>query len=260
MHLYLGTNPRALYLVTSSHDQRLGRPRRALVFRAAPSTTAQVIVEFLHKDGVDFSNLTRLTTRIVKGCLGLIAVENGERCAACMCTRLIFRTLDIFMAVVTSASEIGNTRPSVSKQESVARIHEVYFYSLTSPTWDVLVPMESLPSPDIQETMVRESYAQIVPPPQVFEHPCMPLTKILSSGSFYYALEPPWDLSSRLGVRLSRHDNVSMDVGTFDERFVWNEYIVRGLLEFRDRLDPFEREDLDRCQFLVSAFFFQKKI
>ncbi|KAG6880180.1 hypothetical protein C0992_004632 [Termitomyces sp. T32_za158] len=43
----------------------------------------------------------------------------------------------------------------------------------------------------------------------------------------------------------------SGDVAAFDERFVWNEYIVRSLLDFRDRLDPSERRDLDRCQFIV---------
>lgn len=41
------------------------------------------------------------------------------------------------------------------------------------------------------------------------------------------------------------------DIANFDERFIWNEYIVRSLLDFRDRLDSQERDDLDRCQFIV---------
>ena len=80
----------------------------------------------------------------------------------------------------------------------------------------------------------------------------MPLTKILSSGSFYYALEPQWDLSSRLSARLSRDKSLHTDLGTFDERFVWNEFIIRSLLNFRESLEPDEREDLDICQFIVS--------
>ena len=87
----------------------------------------------------------------------------------------------------------------------------------------------------------------------MFEHPCSPLTKILSSGSFYYTLESQWDLSSRLALRLTRDYTSRKDPGIFDERFVWNEYIVRSLLNFRERLDPHEREDLDRCQFIVLA-------
>ena len=157
--------------------------------------------------------------------------------------------------MVTSATEVGNTRPSGQFPESVAKIHEVSFYSLTTSTWDDLsAAAEALPSPDtVDVMMMRDNYTQSAMAPQVFEHPCMPLTKILSSGSFYYAIEPQWDLSSRLAVRLSRVQNVSQDIGTFDERFLWNEYIVRTLLDFRERLDPQEREDLDRCQFIVCG-------
>lgn len=92
----------------------------------------------------------------------------------------------------------------------------------------------------------------------VLEHPCLPLTKILSSGSFYFALEPQWDLSTRFSERLSTPGNIekgrTYDIANFDERFIWNEYIVRSLLDFRDRLDPQERDDLDRCQFIVGPF------
>jgi synaptojanin len=158
----------------------------------------------------------------------------------------------MFLAVVTSATECGNTRPSRNTPESVAKILEVTFYCLTSSTWDDFSAVaEALPSPDAVDTlMTRDSYNQSATPP-VFEHPCLPLTKILSSGSFYYALEPQWDLSSRLSVRLTRDVNSNKDIGTFDERFVWNEYIVRSLLDFRERLDVHERVDLDRCQFIV---------
>ena len=108
-----------------------------------------------------------------------------------------------------------------------------------------------VPGPDnIDSALYRDNYSS--PGAPVFEHPCLPLTKILSSGSFYYALEPQWDLSSRLSARLSRDRSASYDPGMFDERFVWNEYIVRSLLDFRERLEPQEREDLDRCQFIVS--------
>ncbi|KAH7930711.1 DNase I-like protein [Leucogyrophana mollusca] len=237
MHLYLGQNPRTLYLVTGSHDERQGRPSRALIFRAADSNPSQVIVEFLPKDEVNLTSAVRLTNRIVKGCLGLISIDN-----------------ETFLAVITSATEVGNTRPSDSSPETVARIHEVLFYCLTSSTWDDFsASQDTLLNPEATDTlMTREHYPQSGPAP-VFEHPCMPLTKILSSGSFYYALEPHWDISSRLSVRLSRERHTSTDLATFDERFVWNEYIVRSLLDFREKLDPHEREDLDHCQFIILA-------
>lgn len=78
MHLYLGESPRTLYVVTSSQEEALGRPRRALVFRAADGKPSQAVVEFLPKDEVDLSNTVKLTTRIVKGCLGLISISGGK--------------------------------------------------------------------------------------------------------------------------------------------------------------------------------------
>lgn len=235
MYLYLASNPRVLYLATSHHDEKLGRPDRVLVFRAGENPS-QAVVEFLPASQVDLTSLVRLTNRVVKGCLGLISVEN-----------------DIFLALVTSATEVGNTRPPAPSPESVVKIHEVSFYSLTSSAWDdISASSEMLLGSESADTaLYRDGYSPSGTP--LFEHPCMPLTKILSSGSFYYALEPQRDLSSRLSVRLSRDRSSSHDPSVFDERFVWNEYIIRSLLDFRERLDPLEREDLDRCQFIILA-------
>ncbi|KAI0796871.1 DNase I-like protein [Abortiporus biennis] len=241
MHLYMTENPRTLYLVTSSQDLRQGRPPRVLVFRAAEGRPDQAVVEFLTKDQVNLTAAVKVTNRIIKGCLGLISV-NG----------------DMFLSVIVSATEVGNTRLSDSHPESVAKIHEVGFYSLTAATWDDFsATYDTLPNPSFPEqtdAMLRDPYMHSnASSPSVFEHPCMPLSKIISAGTFYYALEPYWDLSSRLSQRFQRDSAIAKDVGAYDERFVWNEYIVRSLLDFRERLDPAEREDLDRCQFIVLA-------
>ena len=79
MHLYLGDNPRTLYLATSQHDDKLGRPQRVLVFRVAPSNPSQAVVEFLRKDQVNLSSAVLITNRAIKGCMGLISVSGGER-------------------------------------------------------------------------------------------------------------------------------------------------------------------------------------
>jgi synaptojanin len=76
---------------------------------------------------------------------------------------------------------------------------------------------------------------------------------MLSFGTFYYSLDPQWDISSRLAVRLSRDIAAGNDLAAFDHRFVWNEYIIRSLIDFRERLDPLERGDLDSCHFIVRA-------
>ncbi|TCD69866.1 inositol polyphosphate 5-phosphatase [Steccherinum ochraceum] len=260
MYLYLSENPRSLYLVTNQQDERQGRPRRALVFRAAEGKSSQAVVEFLPKDEVNLSNATKVTNRIVKGCLGLISVSGGEHLRSMHHDPDIHRIdpSDIFLAVIVSATEIGNIRPSGPQPESVSKIHEVAFYSLTSSAWDdLIVANEAMPGhafPDQPESMYREPYSQPnASAPSLLEHPCAPLAKIISAGTFYYAQEPQWDLSSRLSQRLERDDAAAKDVGTYDDRFVWNEFIIRSLLDFRDRLDPEERSDLDRCQFIILA-------
>ena len=163
---------------------------------------------------------------------------------------------DIFLCVVTSATEIGNLRPSAQQSECVAKIHDVGFYCLTSAAWDDPVSVyDSMPSPTFPEQVdsLRDAYSgQTTPNNAVYEHPCSPLMKIISAGTFYYAVEPHWDLSSRLSHRVRRDPNSAKDVATYDDRFVWNEYMVRSLLDFRERLEPQERDDLDFCQFIVS--------
>jgi hypothetical protein len=96
MHLYLSHNPRTLYLVTGLHDERKGRPQRALVFRAAETNPAQVIVEFLPKDEVNLTGAVSLTTRVIKGCLGLISIEDGMLICMSIWLNLIIITYRYF--------------------------------------------------------------------------------------------------------------------------------------------------------------------
>ncbi|KAF7332240.1 Inositol polyphosphate phosphatase [Mycena kentingensis (nom. inval.)] len=215
--LYRSSNPsqRVLYLVS---------PHNKVLAFSQSQNDVQAVVELLPQSQLPIASLVRLTTRVVK---------------------------DVFLAVVTSATDVGNTRPTDTCAESVSRIHEVSFFSLTSSAWDEL-PVESISSPESVDAMLmRDNYGQSTPP-QIFEHPCLPLTKILSSGSFYFAKDAQWDISSRLAVRLARDKNAPYDL-TFDEKFIWNAFLVRSLLDFRSRLDSLERAEFDACRFIVLA-------
>ena len=81
MHLYLKSGPtsaqRTIVLCTGAEDERSGAPERALVFRCMENNVAKVMVEFLTKDALDLTTAVRLTTRRVKGCLGLINIGEG---------------------------------------------------------------------------------------------------------------------------------------------------------------------------------------
>lgn len=160
------------------------------------------------------------------------------------------------MVVILSSTAIGDTRPSSSSPESVMRIHDVGFFSLNHSTWDELANgfdggLEQSVVDSLDEAMIRQD----INPAPVIEHPCTPLTKILSSGTFYYAAQPHWDISSRLALRTTKGKAPAVtDLAAYDSRFVWNEYIVRCLLDLRDKLDPHEREEMDKCQFIVCTF------
>lgn len=243
MHLYLREHPvRTLLLTTSSEDERRGCPRRALIFRAEGSKAAsQATVEFVPKDEVDFSNIIRLTARQVQGCLGLINIEN-----------------EIFLAVVTQAISIGNIRPTAEKPEEVNRIQEVAFFGLNTSRYDDLSAAEgALPSPvhlESSEVLGRESqYGYSQAQPSIYEHPATAIVSLFTSGTFYYTPAPVWDISSRLSQRIHKKGDTGDSFASFDGRFVWNEYIVKSLLTFRERLDAAERDELDRCQFILLA-------
>ena len=182
--------------------------------------------------------------------------------------------LELFLAVVTSAIVIGNLAPDADNEEQVSRINEVAFFSLNSNIYDDLSLASDGPgspttgSYEMSDTYERDSFGHQMQTTQpVYEHPCSALSKIMSSGTFYYASNGRWDISTRLQVRVRRE--AAHDQSVFDSRFVWNEYIAGselstsfipcqtphakklGLTDFRARLDQNERDDLDTCHFIV---------
>jgi synaptojanin len=164
--------------------------------------------------------------------------------------------------VVTSATSIGNLRPGAHQPEEVHRIQEVAFFGLNTALYDDLGAAEgALPSPvhlDSADSVMREySYSQSQAQPSIYEHPASAITNLFTSGTFYFAPAPVWDISSRLSERIRKNQEVGDPFSSFDERFVWNEFVVKSLLDFREGLDSFEREDLDKCQFIVSCCSFE---
>lgn len=77
MQLYLSDSPRTLYLVSSLKNASPTQPQRVLVFRIAENDPTQAVVEFLTKEQVDLSDAVLLTSRSVRGCLGLISISGG---------------------------------------------------------------------------------------------------------------------------------------------------------------------------------------
>ena len=82
------------------------------------------------------------------------------------------------------------------------------------------------------------------------EHPFHALKKLLNTGNFYYSVD--FDLTRRLQDRIE-NNNHTVDIASLDEGLLWNSYMIRPLLQFRERLTNHERKALDRSQLLTSV-------
>ncbi|RCI04211.1 inositol polyphosphate 5-phosphatase [Rhizopus stolonifer] len=154
-----------------------------------------------------------LNSRPVFGCLGLITVQS-----------------ECFVAIVTDCFSVGRIRAG----EEVHKIQSVSFYSLSSAKYDDFMDFSDSYDSDDTENNVQ--------------HPCVQLQKLFSTGNFYFTLD--FDLTKTVQARTSV---ASSGVYSFDQHFLWNQFMISGLLEFRSRLERKKQMDLDRGGFLVFA-------
>ncbi|KAI9733043.1 MAG: inositol polyphosphate 5-phosphatase [Cirrosporium novae-zelandiae] len=225
---------RTIALVTESH---------ALIFRHSPSSAdlgyngrarfpegegaaPRCMVEFSPLASLDLEGYRPLTNLGIHGTLGLVTINN-----------------DVFICVVTGASQVATVRP----KETAQRIHGVEFYCLNRSSYDYVqlddVYSEYDASSDRLDRVggdIRESES---------EHPCASLRKLLSGGTFYYSVN--FDLTNRLQNR--SNDNATFDVDSLDNGFLWNSYMINPLLRFRSRLADHERKALDASCILTST-------
>lgn len=200
--------------------------------------------------------------------------------------------LDLFVAIVTSASNVGSIRPG----EPVMRIGSVSFYCLNRALWDDAVSLEDLSIRSQSSEAPKAAIAQphdidqpINPQPNIYEDPCASLKKLLSTGTFYFAQEGRFDLSRRLEKRVKFKPSIrrkpppppvpnaaavtdplstpsmnseekttasesdQMNLWNYDARFVWNSYMMDPLLEYRNRLESEDRDALDAENFFILA-------
>ncbi|GAA5804802.1 hypothetical protein HPULCUR_010310 [Helicostylum pulchrum] len=145
------------------------------------------------------------------------------------CLGLINVQSECFIAIVTDCVSVGRIRAG----EEVYRIQSVSFYSLSSSKYDDLVDI-----PDTDDNLSETA----------IQHPCSQLQKLFSIGNFYFT--PDFDLTKTVQARTSV---ASLGVYAFDQHFLWNQFLISGLLDFRSKLDRKKQMDLDRGGFLVFA-------
>ncbi|KAI9808285.1 MAG: hypothetical protein M1825_004742 [Sarcosagium campestre] len=245
MRILLREQPqRAIALVTSTH---------ALVFRHSHSssngvnngatssvqslpahggaTVPRCIVDFTDAASLDLTDYRPLSTSSIKGTLGLITINN-----------------DVFLCVVSGATRVATVRPN----ENVERILAVEFFCLNSDEYDSILDDDINPYPtdSLSQDGFEHGQGQGRREP-AFEHPCLTLKKLLSSGSFYYSVD--FDLTNRLQDRQESAGNATFDFDSLDEGLLWNSYMIKPLVEFRSRLRRHERQALDSSRILTYS-------
>ncbi|OBZ85798.1 Inositol-1,4,5-trisphosphate 5-phosphatase 1 [Choanephora cucurbitarum] len=190
-------------------------PSGVLVFEEYQGSDTRAITKLYPPSEFEDAQWHILNSRPVFGCLGLITVQS-----------------ECFVAIVTDCVSVGRIRAG----EEVYKIQSVSFYSLSSARYDDLDD----PSGNWDDEWEPNTTA--------IQHPCSQLQKLFSVGSFYFT--PDFDLTKTVQARTSV---ASLGVHAFDEHFLWNQFLISGLLEFRSKLDRKSQMDLDRGGFLVLA-------
>jgi len=244
MNILIQHDPRSIALRSS------GANPYALIFRhssRAEDKKNRCVVEFLPwKDVSERGEYKLLQSVEVYGSLGLVDIDHGIQVPG-----LPWLTRDVFICVITGRHRVATIRPG----ETVDRIHAVEFYSLNRSKWDGFGPNHYSQIPgsyDYDADRAAQEGGE-------FEHPCEPLKKLLSGGSFFFSVD--CDLTNRLqnrylrSIRCSngRSFNAPFELAAADDQFLWNSYMLAPLLPFREHLPPQERAVLDSSQLLTPV-------
>ncbi|GMM53891.1 hypothetical protein DAKH74_005070 [Maudiozyma humilis] len=184
------------------------------------SNAPSCAVELLHKEELRDHRFRRLSAHEVHGFIGLVEIDGL-----------------VFIGVITGKTKVASPIP----HEVVNRIYAVDFFCLNDSTWDFL---ELDPS---GRPFVRDSAEPT--DPGIPKHPCNDIRKLLSNGSFYYSND--FDLTTTLQNRGFRSSYVN-DV-TLEEEYMWNSFLMEDMLTYRDRLDSYTKNILDREGFLTTV-------
>lgn len=206
---------RTLALESTSH---------VLLFRYI-NQTEKCAIELIPKTSFISQPYKQLSRSKPYGFLGLIEMNN-----------------DIFLCVITSKVTVAQPLNG----ENINKIADVEFYSLTNDIWDFL-DLNSNGYPSIDSDLDSQSNNQ---PPRIPQHPCYELRKLLTDGSFFYSSD--FDLTSTLqGRGVNVKQRLSVDL--FHTDYMWNAFMMEGIINFRNNLSEKEKKILDQDHFLTTV-------
>ncbi|ANZ77981.1 BA75_05085T0 [Komagataella pastoris] len=193
----------------------------------------QCAVDFVEKESFSPKHMKPLSRNKAHGFLGLINVNE-----------------DVFLCVITGKTEVATPIDG----ETVNKIYNVEFHCLNRDAWDFLeLDGNGYPvtTSDVNEEALRSRGSNEATDNHLSyeQNPTYELRRLLSNGSFYYSTN--FDLTSTLQSRDVNSDSLSFD--SFHLDYMWNSYMMKEVVNFRDRLPTDGKKILDRNGFLTTV-------
>lgn len=247
MRLYLNENPRTFVLVESEfsliirhpnptykqHDHHAKHAHHLHIhdkINESRSTAKKlptdnkIIVEYVRTSLLSlqpFKDITpRKNNRLLHGFFGFLNVKGY-----------------ILLGFITKSTKVA----SPTLNESIRRINDVEFYCLNNDYFDSWInETDEYPSQGLHD----EADGSLA------GYPAASVKKLISLSHFYFSKE--FNITSTVqerGFLQSKHYGDSDD--PYFKRFAWNTYMISDLIELRDVLNPFERDQFDKSGFLT---------
>lgn len=278
MQVYLRESPIRTVILIGQEGEKKDASGIALTLSAVQhdrkSEGYRAVIETVSiKEIDDFDQLKRLHDHAF-GCLGLINVGH-----------------DLFVGIIDHANLAGKIRPEekVLRVSSVRfyclnkSIWDDNTFTYEDHYGNSLDPQGAKPLPHEAGYLPSTSSS---PQAGIVEHPCASIRKLMSTGTFYFAQDGTFDLSRRLEKRIgssnqnrrrapnspplislqvdedvnnSSHADIEESPATddlhdgFDERFVWNTYMMQPLQDYQSRLESDEKKTFNRQGFLTTV-------
>lgn len=192
----------------------------------------KIIVEFVSLDLLNLSTYKDITpskTRLNKQLMGFIGLLNVKS--------------KFYLGFITSSETVASPK----LDEKIDVITGVEFYCLNNDEHDYLYKSDNSSQLQLSQQQTVTNGERMTS-----EYPASSVRKLLSLGCFYYSTD--FDISSNIQERgfLESGDDFRLMAGSpYATRFAWNSYLIAELIEFRDKLSPFEKSLFDETGFLT---------
>ncbi|WFD47394.1 phosphoinositide 5-phosphatase [Malassezia furfur] len=204
-------------LLVSRHEPQRGVETSDVVLSFSASS-GRCTLSVLRASDMAWTHMQRLSSPSVPllGILGLLKMGT-----------------DIYLACITHAERVG----SLHDDQWIRRVRGVTFFCINRAVRDE----------EFQYGIDPQEYGRSTTPSAPAENPCASIRKYMNSGSFFFAERCAFDLTRRI-ARIESHSDIDQQ---FSSQYAWNAYMMEPILQFRTRLDPSQRAELDSAALLV---------